>query len=73
MKKSLANDFTSGLSNWLKATLEYAISTSVRSTGLKHAMRDLPFESARSPRGEHSITDVHGNKCIAWVTYTCTF
>lgn len=58
MKKPLANDFTSVLSKWLKATLEYALSTSVRSTGLKHAMRDVPLDPA--PRREHPITDVHG-------------
>jgi hypothetical protein len=63
MKKHLSDNFCSSLSKWLKATLEYALSTSVRSAGLKHALREIPIDPA--PNEECSVTDVHGMMHVA--------
>ena len=57
MKKPLGNDFAGEFSRWLKATVEYALSTSVSSTGLRRALRDIPIDD---PSVELPITDVHG-------------
>lgn len=56
MKKPIRADFSPTLSSWLHATTEYTLSTSHPSSGLRHALRDIPTDTNE----ERPLFDTHG-------------